>query len=171
MHALLPVLAWSALLGAPARSDDSLPADPDKAIEKVTKEVEEIQKRARKAVQERQKKLIAHLRARHAALLKKGKDKEATAVQDRIVLLEATLNTAAPIKTLAATLKKASVNGKYKRLLRVLHVPADGQNKADAFADYGMWNGTDYAGYTKLPAGYWVLVGPYWYIWGDLATP
>ena len=27
----------------------------------------------------------------------------------------------------------------------------------------------DYAGFTGLPAGHWVYVYPYWYIWRDLA--
>jgi hypothetical protein len=166
MNSLLPVLAWSSLvLGAPARVDE-LPADPDKAIEKIAKEVNEIHKRAQKTIQARQKKLLAHLRARHTALVKAGKNKEAGAIQDRIVLVEASLAKGRPLTDVAGTLKKASVRGKYKGLLRVLHIPQDAASAA--FQDFGMWNGTNYAGYTKLPAGYWVYHSPCWYIWRDL---
>ncbi len=61
-------------------------------------------------------------------------------------------------------LKKATANGKYTKLLAVIHVPAD---KADygEFNDYGPFDGTEWAGYKGLPKGNWVYVYPHWYIW------
>lgn len=63
--------------------------------------------------------------------------------------------------------KKASVNGKYRKLLKRIKVEGDRQSYTD-FSDYGMYTGTAYAGYTDLPPGYWVYAYPYWYIWGEL---
>jgi hypothetical protein len=61
---------------------------------------------------------------------------------------------------------KASVNGKYSKLLRVINVPAD---EADygKFSDYGLYSGTEWAGYDHLPPGHWVYVYPNWYIWEE----
>ena len=64
-------------------------------------------------------------------------------------------------------LARASVNGKYARLLRRIHVPQDRQTYMD-FRDYGQYQATDYAGHANIPAGYWVYVYPHWYIWGEL---
>ncbi len=61
---------------------------------------------------------------------------------------------------------KASVNGKYGKLLRRIHVPQDKASYTE-FNDYGMYPATDYAGYQGIPAGYWVYVYPHWYIWGE----
>jgi hypothetical protein len=63
------------------------------------------------------------------------------------------------------TLKKATADGKYTKLLAVIHVPDD---KADygEFNDYGPYDGTEWAGYKGLPKGNWVYVYPHWYIWG-----
>jgi hypothetical protein len=74
-------------------------------------------------------------------------------------------------KALIESFKKAMVNGKYQTLLRQFKVADDKDNYGD-FSDYGSYSGTDYAGYSDLPKGYWVYVAPYWYIWRDLkATP
>jgi hypothetical protein len=61
---------------------------------------------------------------------------------------------------------KASVNGKYYNLLKVINVPQDKGSYGD-FDDYGYYSSTSYAGYTNVPAGYWVYVYPDWYIWGN----
>jgi hypothetical protein len=61
---------------------------------------------------------------------------------------------------------KASVNGKYRKLLRRIHVPQDKANYTE-FRDYGQYQATDYAGHQNIPAGYWVYVYPHWYIWGE----
>jgi Ca-activated chloride channel family protein len=63
---------------------------------------------------------------------------------------------------------KASVNGKYKNLLRIIDAPDD-SSAYGGFSDYGRWEGTSYRGQNNLPQGYWVYVAPHWYIWGDLA--
>lgn len=62
---------------------------------------------------------------------------------------------------------KASVNGKYRRLLKKIEVRGDYGSYGE-FRDWGHYEGTSYAGYSDLPAGYWVWVYPHWYIWGDL---
>jgi|GEM_PF-1538856 len=67
------------------------------------------------------------------------------------------------------SLKKARVHGKYAMLLQQIEVRDDAQTHAD-FDDFGIWQGTEWAGYKNLPPGYWVYVYPYWYIWRDLTT-
>jgi hypothetical protein len=66
-------------------------------------------------------------------------------------------------------LEKASVGGKYRTLLRAIRVPRD-QASYGYFYDYGMYSGTNWAGYDNLPPGHWVYVYPYWYIWRDCAN-
>jgi hypothetical protein len=61
-------------------------------------------------------------------------------------------------------LKSASVKGKYTKLLVVIHVPDD-KTAYGNFRDYGLYEGTEWAGYKGLPKGYWVYVAPHWYIW------
>jgi hypothetical protein len=66
--------------------------------------------------------------------------------------------------------KKASVDGRYKTLLRRIKVPPDGLTSF-SFRDVGTLSHALplYAGHRNLPAGYWVYVYPYWYIWRDVA--
>jgi hypothetical protein len=63
-----------------------------------------------------------------------------------------------------------SVHGKYRVLLRKIHVPQD-TNAYGKFTDYGMYTGNAWAGYNDLPPGYWVYVYPNWYIWRDCVKP
>jgi hypothetical protein len=63
-------------------------------------------------------------------------------------------------------LEKASVKGKYSKLLAVIRVPADKEEYGE-FNDYGAFDGTEWAGYKGLPKGKWVYVFPHWYIWGN----
>jgi len=72
----------------------------------------------------------------------------------------------APVLSREEAEAKATMNGKYRNLLRIVEAPADGASYG-AFYDYGHWDGTSYAGHDKLPQGYWVYVAPNWYIWGD----
>jgi hypothetical protein len=60
----------------------------------------------------------------------------------------------------------ASVDGRYKNLLRIVPAPGD-VSTFGAASDFGRWEGTAYAGQNDLPQGYWVYVYPNWYIWGD----
>lgn len=72
-------------------------------------------------------------------------------------------------KTLGAEVfpKKASVEGKYQKLLKRIKVPQDKANYQE-FTDYGLYEGTSWAGFDNLPKGYWVYVYPHWYIWGEM---
>lgn len=64
----------------------------------------------------------------------------------------------------AEALRRASVGGKYTKLLRTLDVPDDFAGYG-AFRDWGWWAGTSYAGFDDLPPGNWVYVYPRWYVW------
>jgi hypothetical protein len=66
-----------------------------------------------------------------------------------------------------SALRAASVHGKYANLLRKICVPGD-EASYGASNDWGYWGGTEWAGHTDLPAGYWVYVAPDWYIWGEM---
>lgn len=61
---------------------------------------------------------------------------------------------------------KASVQGKYGKLLDLIKVPQDKASYGE-FYDWGLWTGTSWAGYHNLPQGHWVYVAPYWFIWGE----
>ena len=77
----------------------------------------------------------------------------------------------APALPLQEMLRKARAGGKYEMLLGQIKVPGDREKYAD-FHDLGKRELRAYAGFTGLPAGHWVYVAPYWYIWRDLsATP
>ena len=55
---------------------------------------------------------------------------------------------------------------RYKTLLKWIEVPNDAEAYGD-FCDFGFWSGTSYAGYSDLPAGYWVYLAPKWYIFKE----
>lgn len=61
--------------------------------------------------------------------------------------------------------EKATVRGNYSQLVKIIEVPED-EVTYGKFYDFGYYAGTQYAGYTDLPEGYWVYVAPKWYIWG-----
>jgi hypothetical protein len=62
--------------------------------------------------------------------------------------------------------KKATVDGKYSKLLRKILIERDHVDEG-AFTDYGIWRSAVYGGYKDLPDGYWVYVYPNWYIFGE----
>ena len=62
---------------------------------------------------------------------------------------------------------RATVNGKYRKLLRKIKVEEDRQSYGN-FYDWGHYTGTSWAGHNNLPPGYWVYVYPHWYIWGEM---
>ena len=72
-----------------------------------------------------------------------------------------------PSLPLQQALRKATVDGKYAMLLRQIKVPHDAAKYQD-FRDLGPRTLKQYAGFSDLPAGHWVYVYPYWYIWRDL---
>ena len=82
---------------------------------------------------------------------------------------------AAPATTTAApagleeAFHKATVNGKYRMLLRQLKVEKDAETYQE-FKDLGYRVMPEYAGFKDLPAGHWVYAAPYWYIWRDLTS-
>ncbi len=90
-------------------------------------------------------------------------------VTDPRLTMHQTLAPATPPTELSANdgRTKATVDGKYRRLLKKIEVRSDFANYGD-FQDYGHWDETDYSGHSDLPAGYWVWVYPNWYIWGDV---
>lgn len=65
---------------------------------------------------------------------------------------------------------KASVSGKYRRLVKKIEVQDDFQ-RFGAFNDYGHWDGAEYSGHKDLPPGNWVYVYPNWYIWAEAIVP
>jgi hypothetical protein len=83
-------------------------------------------------------------------------------------LLAASTPTAPRALPLQESLEKASVDGKYAMLLRQIKVEKD-HEKYGAFRDVGRRTTMDYGAFVGLPAGHWVYVYPYWYIWRDLA--
>lgn len=80
---------------------------------------------------------------------------------------------AAPFRKASLTpedaLRKATVNGKYRMLLRQIMVERDAAAYGE-FRDFGPWTGAQYAGHRDLPPGHWVYVRPCWYIWRDLSA-
>jgi HEAT repeat protein len=93
----------------------------------------------------------------------KDKDEE---VRDAVIVAIVTIDPDNK-KVANAAPKKASVNGKYKKLLRRIKVEQDKASYTE-FSDYGYYTGTSYVGFTDLPPGYWVYVYPHWYIWGEM---
>jgi hypothetical protein len=67
-----------------------------------------------------------------------------------------------------ARVDRASVHGKYSSLVTTIHVPDDQAEYGD-FRDWGYWGGGTYKGNPDAPAGYWVYLAPYWYIWANVA--
>jgi hypothetical protein len=84
----------------------------------------------------------------------------------QVVFRNPFLFTSKPQKMLGMgqSLAKAKVDGKYNTLLKRIKVENDFRQYAE-FSDYGYYASTSYATYVDLPAGYWVYVYPYWYIW------
>jgi HEAT repeat protein len=99
------------------------------------------------------------------ALLEALKDKD-EGVREAVLLAMLTIDP--DNKAIANTAPaKASVNGKYSRLLHRIKVEADKASYGE-FTDYGHYTGTSWAGYNNLSPGYWVYKYPHWYIWGDM---
>jgi hypothetical protein len=119
--------------------------------------------------EKRRKEAVIRLEKLHANLVKRGKKDEAQAVKD-FVLLAGSLKKGAGLETkltVPKLMEKASVNGRYRELLHVLHVPNDKASYTE-FSDYGMSATATWAGYNNLTTGYWVYVHPRWYIWKEL---
>jgi antitoxin component YwqK of YwqJK toxin-antitoxin module len=62
---------------------------------------------------------------------------------------------------------RANMDGRYSGLLRRIAAPDDRQSYGD-FRDYGYYQAVaEYQGEKDVPAGHWVYVYPYWYIWAE----
>ncbi|MBN1573768.1 MAG: hypothetical protein JW984_11285 [Deltaproteobacteria bacterium] len=59
---------------------------------------------------------------------------------------------------------KASIDSKYRGLLKTLNVPDDRYSYKDLY-EGGYRTTSSYRGNYNLPKGYWVYLYPYWYIW------
>lgn len=66
-------------------------------------------------------------------------------------------------------LRRASVDGKYRELLRSFSMPSEYETYG-SFKEWGKWDGEQWGGQTDLPPGYWVYVYPKWYIWGETSV-
>jgi HEAT repeat protein len=99
-----------------------------------------------------------------AALIQALEDKNEVV---REAAFNALLSIDPEVKALAQAVPKKARADKYQKLLRRIRVPQDHKTYSD-FSDYGYYEGTEWAGFTDLPPGYWVSVYPYWYIWGEV---
>jgi Ca-activated chloride channel family protein len=91
-----------------------------------------------------------------------------TVTDPRLTMHETVAPATPPVELSANDARiKATVDGKYRRLLKKIEVRRDASTYGE-FKDYGHWDGTSYSGHSDLPAGYWVWVYPNWYIWGDV---
>jgi hypothetical protein len=152
-----------------ARAADPEPggANPDAAIQRLDKAVQNTEKDGREKAEKLRKQLLDRLKKQHAGL-KGRKEKEARELNDRIQLIESLLPAQGLDTKLSVPklLDKASSSGKYRELLHVLYLPQDKASYQE-FSDYGHYTGTAYAGYNNLTPGYWVYVYPRWYIWKE----
>lgn len=129
---------------------DSL-KDKDPALRKVAAEILE--------------RLGPHAKAVVPALVAALQDKD-EAVRDAVLNALLAIDPGAePVKK--AVPVKAHGDGKYQKLLRRIRVPRDKQTYGE-FHDYGQHEGSEWAGFTDLPSGYWVYLYPHWYIWGEI---
>lgn len=76
----------------------------------------------------------------------------------------ATLKFPLPPKTSGLEIQRASLDGKYEKLLAIIEVPTDKATYGQ-FNDYGPYTGSSWKGYKRIPPGIWVYVAPNWYIW------
>jgi HEAT repeat protein len=85
----------------------------------------------------------------------------------RDAVFNALLSIDPEIKALVQEVPKKAQADKYHKLLRRIRVPQDRKSYTE-FSDYGFYDGSEWAGYTDLPPGYWVYVYPHWYIWAEV---
>jgi hypothetical protein len=142
--------------------------NPDAAIKRLDDAIAG-KKADAETVEKQRKQLVERLKKEHAALVKRGQDKKALALKERLQLAES-LKPGQGLETkltVAKLLEKASSNGRYKDLLHVLYVPGDKASYND-FTDYGYSATGSWGGYQNLTFGHWVYVYPRWYIWKDM---
>jgi len=95
--------------------------------------------------------------------------KSESVTDSRLTMHETVAPATSPVELSANDARiEATVDGKYRRLLKKIEVRSDVSIYGE-FKDYGQWDGASYSGHTDLPIGYWVWVYPNWYIWGDVS--
>jgi hypothetical protein len=175
MRRLLLLAGCSALLIIPLfafaeEEPDPEPAPaPDAAIKRLDDAVGNVEKIGRDKVEAQRKQLVARLEKMHANLAKRGKEKQARELKDRI-LLAGSLEPGHGLDTkltVPKLLEKASGSGRYRELLHVLYLPGDKAGYGD-YTDYGFSATGAWGGYNNLTHGHWVYVYPRWYIWKEL---
>jgi HEAT repeat protein len=119
----------------------------------------------RKEAAEIIERLGPHAKAVMPALVEALQDKDES-VRDAVLNALVAIDPSSEAVTKAVP-AKARVEGKYQKLLRRIRVPRDKESYGE-FHDYGHYEGSDWAGFTDLPAGFWVYVYPHWYIWGEM---
>lgn len=121
------------------------------------------------AFDRRLKETVVRLEKIQADLVKRGKQDEAQAMKE-VILLVSTVTRGGGLETkltVPKLMNKAAGEGKYRELLHVLHVPQDRAGYND-YRDYGMSATGTYGGKANLTTGYWVYVYPRWYIWKEI---
>jgi hypothetical protein len=167
MRRLVVLLASPFLVGfapvPPIRPLD----DPDQAISQFDRQVCAAVGCPRDNLTRRRRQLIGRLEDLQDRLERQGKPDEAGEVRDRAVLAGSldSSNRLGEDKPLSL-IRQASVAGKYRHLLHVIHAPAD-RGVYTGHKDFGFWTGHTYAGQENLKPGHWVYVYPRWFIWRD----
>ena len=141
--------------------------DPDQAISQFDRQVCAADRGPRDNLTRRRQQLIERLEDLQARLARHGKPDEAAAVRDRTILVGSldSSNRLGEAKPLTL-IRQASIEGKYRHLLHVVHAPAD-HGVYTGQKDFGFWNGNTYASQENLKPGHWVYVYPRWFIWRD----
>lgn len=145
--------------------------DPDRAIQQFDNNARALQTRCEKTFADRKQRLLERLRDYQNVLTLSGRLPEADSVRDRIVLFES-IDGQRPLGKVPASdlLTKASADGKYRTLMHVVYIENDLTTYAP-FVDFGFWNGSYYAGQSKLQPGHWVYVKPRWFVWKEGPPP
>ena len=141
--------------------------DPDQAITQFDRQVCAADWCPRDSLTRRRQLLIFQLEDLQERLSRRGKPEEADEVRERTVLVGSLdsshrLGKDKPL----ALIRQASVEGKYRHLLHVIHAPAD-HGVYTPQKDFGFWNGNTYASQENLKPGHWVYLYPRWFIWRD----
>ena len=141
--------------------------DPDQAISQFDRQVCAADRCPRDSLTSRRQQLIVRLEDLQDRLARRGRREEAADVRDRTVLAGSldSSNRLGEDKPMAL-IRQASLEGKYRHLLHVIHAPAD-HGTYTGHKDFGFWNGNTYASRENLKPGHWVYVYPRWFIWRD----
>lgn len=172
MHRLVLLLVSPALLAFAPVPHFKPMTDPDRAIQQFESNALANHTRNESTIADRKRRLVDRMKDLHQSLLARGKNREAEAVRERLLLVES-MDAERPLGSTdkpVVLLEKAGVRGKYRHLLHVVYAPAD-RGIYSGFNDFGFWNGTSYLTQGDLKSGYWVYVHPRWFVWRDGPPP